>query len=83
MPLPGWTLPGVMACTAADVLYKSSGLIPDRDVVLAGSGPLLLLVGCRLLDAGVRITALLDTNQHSALFKALPYLPKALEVFVI
>ena len=81
MPLPGWTLPGVMACTAADVLYKSSGLIPDRDVVLAGSGPLLLLVACRLLDAGVRITALLDTNQHYALFKALPYLPKALRGF--
>ena len=61
MPLPGWTLPGVMACTAADVLYKSSGMIPQGKVILAGSGPLLLLIACRLLDAGVKISAFLDT----------------------
>ena len=78
MPFKGWTLPGVMACTAVDALYKSSGLVPDEEVILAGCGPLLLLVACRLLDAGVKITALLDTNRRLALLKALPYLPKAL-----
>ena len=81
MPLPGWTLPGVMACTAVDVLYKSSGLVPDKDVILAGSGPLLLLVACRLLDAGVHISALLETNQRFAILKALPFLPQALLSF--
>ena len=78
MPFEGWTLPGVMACTAVDALYKSSGLVPDEEVILAGCGPLLLLIACRLLDAGVKITALLDTNRRLALLKALPYLPKAL-----
>ena len=78
MPFKGWTLPGVMACTAVDALYKSSGLVPDEEVILAGCGPLLLLIACRLLDAGVKITALLDTNRRLALLKALPYLPKAL-----
>ena len=78
MPFKGWTLPGVMACTAVDALYKSSGLVPDEEVILAGCGPLLLLITCRLLDAGVKITALLDTNRRLALLKALPYLPKAL-----
>ena len=78
MPFPGWTLPGVLACTAADVLYKSSGLLPRGEIVLLGSGPLLLLIACRLLDAGVKIAAYLDTNPHLAPFQALPYLPKAL-----
>ena len=78
MPLPGWTIPGVMPCTAADVLYKTSGYIPDGEVVLAGSGPLLLLVGCRLLDVGVQVSAFLDTSMNGALLKALPLLPNAL-----
>src|SRR5262249_29211270 len=41
MPLPGWTLPGVMTCGAAQVLLKSAALVPEGNVVLAGSGPLL------------------------------------------
>ncbi|MDG1860118.1 MAG: NAD(P)/FAD-dependent oxidoreductase [SAR324 cluster bacterium] len=81
MPLPGWTLPGVMACTAADVLYKSSGMIPQGKVILAGSGPLLLLIACRLLYAGVKISAFLDTTPRGALIQALPHLPKALRAF--
>jgi len=78
MPLSGWTIPGVMPCTAADVLYKSSGYIPDGEVVLAGSGPLMLLIGCRLLDVGVKVSAFLDTSMNGALLKALPLLPNAL-----
>lgn len=78
MPIPGWTLPGVMGCTSADVLYKSAGLLPDCPVVLAGCGPLLLLIANRLLAEGVEISALLDTNPKTALLKAIPYLPAAL-----
>ena len=78
MPLPGWTLPGVMACTAADVLYKTSGLVPEGKVVLAGSGPLMLLIACRMLDAGVRISAILDTGNKTSTLESLPLLPKAL-----
>lgn len=78
MPLPGWTLPGVMACTSVDVLYKSSGLLPDCSVVLAGCGPLLLLIANRLIAEGVEISALLDTTPKKALLKAIPHLPAAL-----
>lgn len=38
VPFPGWTLPGVMSCGAAQILLKSSGLTPPRPLVLAGSG---------------------------------------------
>jgi len=78
MPIPGWTLPGVMGCTSVDVLYKSAGLLPDCSVVLAGCGPLLLLIANRLLAEGVEISAILDTNPNKALLKAIPHLPAAL-----
>ncbi len=77
MPIPGWTLPGVMAATAADVLLKSHGVIPYSGIVLAGSGPLLFLSASRLIRAGADIKAVLDTTPPANLAGALPYLPKA------
>src|SRR6185503_18468800 len=44
MPVPGWTLPGVMTCGAAQTMLKSTGAVPAGPVVLAGGGPLLLLL---------------------------------------
>lgn len=42
VPFPGWTLPGVMTCGAAQILLKTSGLAPESPVVIAGSGPMLV-----------------------------------------
>lgn len=78
MPIPGWTRPGVMAATAADVLLKSDRLVPSGEVILAGSGPLLLLTAVRLIRAKARVKAVLDTTPPGNLAGALPYLPKAL-----
>ena len=78
VPVPGWTLPGVMAATAADVLLKSHGIIPDGDTVLAGSGPLLFLTAVRLIEAGAAVKAVLDTTPFSNTLASLPHLPKAL-----
>ena len=78
VPIPGWTLPGVMAATAADVLIKSHGIVPSGNVILAGSGPLLFLTACRLIDAGVSVKAVLETTPISNYFSALPALPGAL-----
>ena len=36
VPIPGWTLPGVMTCGAAQTLLKSTGAVPDGRFVLAG-----------------------------------------------
>ncbi len=78
MPFPGWQLPGVMTAGAGQVLLKSAALVPDDGVVLAGSGPLMLLIAWQYLQAGVRIRALLDTTPRGRLFAALRHLPKAL-----
>lgn len=81
MPLPGWQLPGVMTAGAGQILLKSAAMIPNGRVVLAGNGPLLLLIAWQYLQAGVKIDAIIDTTPRSSLSKALPYLPRALPAF--
>jgi len=61
VPIPGWTLPGVMTAGAAQILLKSSGLVPEGRVVLAGQGPLLYLVAAQLARAGAVPAALFET----------------------
>ena len=78
VPIPGWTLPGVMAATAVDVLIKSHRMVPAGDIVLAGSGPLLFLTASRLLSFGVSLKAVLDTTPSANFITALPALPGAL-----
>ncbi|MFK5949046.1 MAG: NAD(P)/FAD-dependent oxidoreductase [Methylococcales bacterium] len=78
VPFPGWTLPGVMQAGAGQILYKSAGIVPDNGVVLAGSGPLLLLLAWQYLHAGVEVKALLDVTPLSNHISALPKFPRAL-----
>ena len=78
VPIPGAERPGVMGAGAAQVLLKASGLVPTGRIVLAGSGPLLLLVGCQLLDAGAEVAAVLETTESADYLDAAPALPRAL-----
>ncbi|TCN33886.1 FAD-dependent oxidoreductase [Sinorhizobium americanum] len=90
-PFRGWTMPGVMAAGAAQILMKSSGLVPSGRTILAGTGPLLFLLASQLLRAGVSVTAVVDTtpagNWRSALphllgFAASPYALKGLKLLL-
>lgn len=68
VPFPGWTLPGVMGAGGADILLRGGGTLlkdPSKPIVLAGNGPLLLLLACHLIDRGVKIAAWLDTGHWS------------------
>lgn len=76
-PIPGWTLPGVMAAGAAQIALKTSGLVPEGPVVLAGSGPLLYLVALQLRRAGCLVRAVLDTTPYKNRFAVLGLLPLA------
>ena len=73
VPIPGWTLPGVMTCGAAQTLLKSTGAVPDGRFVIAGSGPLLLLIAVQLVRAGAKPAALIETATHR--LAALRHLP--------
>lgn len=78
VPFPGWTLPGIMNAGAGQILFKSHGIVPADGVVLAGSGPLLLLLAWQYLHAGVKMEAILDLTPMRNHLRALPYLPRAL-----
>lgn len=77
IPIPGWTLPGVMTAGAAQILLKTIGTVTD-DAVFVGCGPLLYLIVAQYLKAGARIGAILDTALRSGQFHALQQLPQAL-----
>jgi NADPH-dependent 2,4-dienoyl-CoA reductase/sulfur reductase-like enzyme len=62
VPIPGWTLPGVMGAGAAQILLKSADLVPEGRAVLVGQGPLLYLIAVQLARAGAPPVALLETT---------------------
>ena len=78
MPIPGWTLPGVMGVGAAQILLKSAGMLPEGRVWLAGQGPLLWLYAAQLLDKGVRPAGIVDLSPAGLPWQALWHLPMAL-----
>ncbi len=77
-PLPGWTLPGVTGAGALQILLKAQGLVPSEPVVLAGSGPLLLLLADQLTRAGAPPKAVVETVPRGRLLAAAKHLPAAL-----
>lgn len=78
LPIPGWTLPGVMGVGAAQALLKSAGLLPEGRVWLAGQGPLLWLYAAQMLAKGARPAGILDLSAPGLPWRALPHLPMAL-----
>ncbi len=78
LPFPGWQLPGVMTAGAGQILLKSAAILPREPPVLAGSGPLLLLLAWQYLRAGLRPRALVESLAANALQASLRHLPRAL-----
>jgi NADPH-dependent 2,4-dienoyl-CoA reductase/sulfur reductase-like enzyme len=78
LPFPGWTLPGVMNAGGAQILLKSSGLVPADGVVIAGTGPLLILLAWQYMRAGVAVQAVLELSPRRNLWRAGLRLPAAL-----
>lgn len=78
VPIPGWTLPGVVAAGAAQILMKSDGLAA-KNAVLVGSGPLLYLVATQLLAVGAPPKALIETQTNQQFTAALAHLFRALK----
>jgi len=66
LPVPGWTLPGVMAAGAAQALLKGSAVVAGRRVAVAGAGPFLLPVAAGLARAGARVVAVIEAGQPLA-----------------
>jgi bacterioferritin-associated ferredoxin len=65
-----------MTVGAAQILLKSSGLIPHGRTVLAGCGPLLWLLAWQYLNAGLCVAAILDTTPRAIRAMAIRYTPE-------
>lgn len=63
LPIPGWTLPGVMTVGAGQILLKSAGMLPQGETWLAGQGPLLWLYAAQVLARGGRLAGIVDMSR--------------------
>jgi len=69
VPFPGWTLPGVLTAGGAQNLMKAYRVLPGRRVLIAGSGPLLLVVAHYLLEGGARVLAVCEAAPMRGLWR--------------
>ena len=60
VPLPGWTLPGVLTTGAAQTLLRAYQVVPGRRVLIAGNGPLNMQVAAELVRAGATVVGLAE-----------------------
>ena len=61
LPVPGWTLPGVMTTGAAQTLLRSYGVLAGQRILVAGNGPLNLQVALELQRAGAKVAAVAES----------------------
>jgi glycine/D-amino acid oxidase-like deaminating enzyme len=76
LPVPGWTLPGVMTVGALQTLARSYRVAPGERIVIAGNGPLCLQTAAELIDGGANVVAVLEASSHPTLAN-LPQLMQA------
>lgn len=74
LPFPGWELPGVLTPGAVQMQIEKQGMLPGQRVLVAGSGPLQLIVAASLARHGADVVAVLDTSS------ALEGFPEVLDV---
>jgi D-hydroxyproline dehydrogenase subunit alpha len=60
VPMPGWTLPGVMTTGGLQTLVRAQRVAPGDRILIAGTGPLNLQLACELLTGGVKPVAVLE-----------------------
>ena len=74
LPFKGWTLPGVFSAGMSQVLMKSSGVLPSRDVVVGGSGLFLFSAAYEFLKNGAKVHSVIESTGISGKIKMLPVL---------
>jgi NADPH-dependent 2,4-dienoyl-CoA reductase/sulfur reductase-like enzyme len=62
LPFKGWTLPGVISTGGAQILMKSSAILPGRNTLIGGCGPLMLVLAAEILANRGGVRAVLDQS---------------------
>lgn len=65
-PFEGWTLPGILGAGGAQSILKAQMTVLGKRMVVAGAGPLPLVVAAQMLRAGVDVRALALLNSLAA-----------------
>jgi NADPH-dependent 2,4-dienoyl-CoA reductase/sulfur reductase-like enzyme len=66
LPLPGWTLPGVMTTGAVQTLLRGEGVATGPRVLVCGHGPLNLQVAVELARRGAHVLAVAELARPPA-----------------
>jgi len=74
LPFKGWTLPGVYSTGMIQVLMKSSGILPAKQILISGSGLFLFSVAYEFLKNKGKVLAVLEQTGMMDKIKMLPAL---------
>jgi NADPH-dependent 2,4-dienoyl-CoA reductase/sulfur reductase-like enzyme len=66
LPFPGWTLPGVSGAGGLQALIKAGLPVAGERIVIAGSGPLLLVAAATARQAGARVLRIAEQAGFAA-----------------
>jgi NADPH-dependent 2,4-dienoyl-CoA reductase/sulfur reductase-like enzyme len=69
LPFPGWTLPGVVGPGGLQTLLKNGWPVSGRRAVVAGSGPLLLVVADTLRKQGAHVIRIAEQAPQKTVFR--------------
>jgi NADPH-dependent 2,4-dienoyl-CoA reductase/sulfur reductase-like enzyme len=67
LPFPGWTLPNVFGAAGLQALVKGGLSVLGKRIVVAGTGPLLLVVAQYLTTKGARVVAICEQTSNKKL----------------
>jgi len=62
LPFKGWTLPGVCSTGMLQVLIKSSGILPAKKTLMAGSGLFLFAAAYEFLKKGGELIGIMEQS---------------------
>jgi thioredoxin reductase len=60
IPFPGWTLPGVWTLGGLNTMVNHQRVLPGKKILVAGTGPLLLLLANNLIKAGAEVAGIVE-----------------------
>jgi NADPH-dependent 2,4-dienoyl-CoA reductase/sulfur reductase-like enzyme len=81
LPFKGWTLPGVYSTGMVQVLMKSSGILPAKNILVGGSGLFLFSVAYEILKNKGKVPAVLEQSGMLDKIKIIPQLFHQLSKF--
>lgn len=78
IPVPGWTLPGVLGLAGATAVMKEHLMVPGKQTVVAGCGPLLIYAAHEVLRLGGQVAALVSLNRRRDWARMMPVMVRNL-----